>query len=1169
MAVRVPVEPGVSAEETAEALPRPACVVDRSYLLHEKLGEGGMGAVYRATRRTNGSVVALKLIGSEQLKSPVARASMRMALAREFETLSSLHHPNIVQVLDYGFDEELGPYFTMELLPSAQTLTAAARDKNPSQRLDLLAQVLRALAYLHRRGVIHCDLKPSNVLVVGGIAKVLDFGLAVHGPNQLQIAGTIHYMAPELFHGEPPSVQSDLFALGVIAEELFSADERRSDESALRFGEAVTVTHSRSAPGPIAAGGDVLAASRALSEETKIGVPAAAWQAQRDLATRKSLGGTPPPPRPMTHAPEPPPPLLRTLLQRLRHLQPMDRHGSAAEVLAELAVAFGVTLPLETAETRESFLQASTFVGREKEIDLLAAAFSDAARGAGRAWLIGGESGVGKSRLVSELRTRVLVEGACVVQGQAVSEGGGFYQVWLPVLRALCLRAGLDDDQAAVLKELMPDLPDLLGRPVPDPPRTPLAAAQGRLVDAIESLFRRQLRPTVVILEDLHWANEDSLSLLERLAKVAAGRPLLLLGTFRDDQAKDLPARLPAMRPLRLERLPRQHVAALSASMLGRAGDSEALVDFLCRETEGNLFFLVEVVRALAEQAGQLDRIDPDVLPEHVLTGGIKSVALRRVDRVPAWGRDLVDLAALGGRQLDLAVLGRLDPAADLESWLDGCANAAVFDRQAGDWRFAHDKLREAILARIAPERRAHFHLRIAEAIEAVYEGAARDGRSAALAYHFQQGGDFDRAWRYHERAADVATRLCSYVEARGHHASALESLRRLPVDHESRRREIDTLLKQVYTTMVADSTEQNLARMAHARTLLDAITEGGALDHEDRLRMARVNYVVGRVHFYRGQLREALGYYQKVLPDAQGSGDDELLAMPSCLIGTALAMQGQVRLAEPLLRQAIEPLERLGEPFEWFRAVGYHGFALMAQGRYRAGLDELARVHSRAGQIGQPSLWSAAHLMRGSAYVMLAADWKLGLADMHEVLRFAGQTGDQLHLSLAWSNIAWVNSNLGLHDEARECREKGREFARAMGGVMLSDWHAAADAEMAFLAGRVDEALESARDVVASSKAAGLVASHGIAERVWGATLALSGDGAEADAHMAESIAVLESTGLMLPAARTRAWWALARRRRGERVEAEALHAAARAQYTAAECADPLAEIDLRWAGA
>lgn len=1162
-------ENGVHEGTSAESVLTPARVVDRSYLLHEKLGEGGMGVVYRATRRTNGSVVALKLMGCEEGKSPGARVSMRMALAREFETLSSLHHPNVVQVLDYGFDEELGPYFTMELLSSPSTLIAAASDKTPAQRLDLLAQVLRALAYLHRRGVIHCDLKPSNVLVVGDIAKVVDFGLAVRGPHQSQIAGTVHYMAPELFEGEPPSVQSDLFALGVIAQELFFAGEHSDDASVLRLGNAATVTHSPSAAAPIAGIDDVVTVSlRALRGEAENAAPVAAGPSRPRSAETKSFDGTPPPLRPPKHDPALPPPLPGTL-QRLRRSRPTDRPSSAAEVLAELEVAFGVALPLETAATRESFLQASTFVGRDEEFALLAAAFSDATRGAGGAWLIGGESGVGKSRLVSELRTRALVEGACVVHGQAVSEGGGSHRVWLPVLRALCLRVSIEDDQAAVLKELIPDLPDLLGRPVPDPPRAPLASAQGRLVDAIEALFRRQPRPTVVILEDLHWANEDSLTLLERLTKAAAERPLLFLCTYRDDQAKELPARLPAMRLLRLERLPRHHVAALCASMLGWAGNSEALVDFLFRETEGNLFFLVEVARALAEQAGQLERVDPETLPEHVLTGGIQSVALRRVDRVPDGGRELVDLAALCGRELDLAVLGRLDPTCNLESWLDGCANAAVFDRQAGDWRFAHDKLREAILARIAPERRAHFHLRIAEAIEAVYEGAARDGRSAALAYHFHHGGDFGRAWSYHERAADVATRLCSYVEARSHHASALEALRRLPVDRESRRREVDTLLKQVYTTMVADSTEQNLARMEHARSLLDAIKESGALDDEDRLRMARVNYVVGRVHFYRGQLREALGYYQKVLPEAQGSGDDELLAMPSCLIGTALAMQGQVQKAESLLHQAIEPLERLGEPFEWFRAVGYHGFALIAQGRYRAGLDELARVHERAGRIGQPSLSSAAHLMRGSSFVMLAADWELGLADMREVLRFAGQTGDKLHLSLAWSNIAWVNSNLGLHDAARECRDKGRQYAQAMGGVMLADWHAAADAEMAFHAGRLDEALERAREVVASSRAAGLVASHGIAERVWGAALALSGDGAEADAHMAESIAVLESTGLVLPAARTRAWWALAKRRRGESVEAEALHAAARAQYAASECDYPLAEVDLRWAGA
>lgn len=143
----------------------------RSYLLHEKLGEGGMGEVYRATHLLTGRQVALKRllvqVGStgtgdllDDTKSQDVNLSvdLRLHLAHEFEILASLHHPNIVNVLDYGFDEGKNPFYTMELLPSPQTIVQAGAGLSVRGKVELLVQLLRALNYLHRRNILHRDL---------------------------------------------------------------------------------------------------------------------------------------------------------------------------------------------------------------------------------------------------------------------------------------------------------------------------------------------------------------------------------------------------------------------------------------------------------------------------------------------------------------------------------------------------------------------------------------------------------------------------------------------------------------------------------------------------------------------------------------------------------------------------------------------------------------------------------------------------------------------------------------------------------------------------------------------------------------------------------------------------------------------------------------------------
>jgi tetratricopeptide (TPR) repeat protein len=202
--------------------------------------------------------------------------------------------------------------------------------------------------------------------------------------------------------------------------------------------------------------------------------------------------------------------------------------------------------------------------------------------------------------------------------------------------------------------------------------------------------------------------------------------------------------------------------------MLGEAGRRPEVIDLIERETEGNVFFIVEVVRALAEEAGRLSDIGQVTLPQQVFAGGIQRVVLRRLNRVPTTDRPLLRLAAVAGRQLDPRVMGVLAaeslPGGNLDSWLTTCVNAAVLESQDGCWRFAHDKLREALLADLAAETRPAYSRQVAEALETVYED--HTDHAWHLTYLWAAAGDTAKEGHYAIIAAHQAARTSSYLDA-------------------------------------------------------------------------------------------------------------------------------------------------------------------------------------------------------------------------------------------------------------------------------------------------------------------------------------------------------------------------------------------------------------------
>jgi tetratricopeptide (TPR) repeat protein len=349
-----------------------------------------------------------------------------------------------------------------------------------------------------------------------------------------------------------------------------------------------------------------------------------------------------------------------------------------------------------------------------------------------------------------------------VLRGQAESGSSGPYLPWREALRGLALVTGLNDFEASVLKPTAPDISQLLGRPIPEPPELDVASAQTRLVEVVLQLFRRQRQPVVLLLEDLQWAQSESLKLLAALIPVASTLPLLVVGTWRDDERPGLPRELPGAHVLPLRRLSAQATAELGEAMIGAAARRPDLQALLFRETEGNPFFLVEVMRGMAEEAGGLERIGTGALPTQVFSGGVQRLLQRRLGRVAPRDWPLLRLAAVSGRTLGAELLRALAPEVELEAWLVTLAEAAILEPFEQRWRFTHDKLRESVLAGLAPEERPGLHRQVARALEQV-----APEQMAALAFHWGAAGEPAREATWSIRAGEHALRNGAFLEAR------------------------------------------------------------------------------------------------------------------------------------------------------------------------------------------------------------------------------------------------------------------------------------------------------------------------------------------------------------------------------------------------------------------
>jgi DNA-binding SARP family transcriptional activator len=623
------------------------------------------------------------------------------------------------------------------------------------------------------------------------------------------------------------------------------------------------------------------------------------------------------------------------------------------------------------------------FVGRERELGEVIAAFDDARSGRGRLVLLTGEAGIGKSRLADELAGYAQARGANVLWGRCWEAGGApAYWPWVQALRSYIRERDRDTlrrQLGAGTPDLAHLLPDLRER-FPDVPELHDLESEGarfRLFDAVATFLRNasEETPLVLVLDDLHVADAPSLLMLQFVAGEIADARVTLLAIYRDpdpDRGEHEDARLPELARAASLRIALGGLAEMDVASYVRSTSAveppTSVVEAIFRETEGNPLFVGEVVRLLAAE-GLLDR------PRHPswhlnVPRGVRDVIGRRLRHVSPECIDVLTLASVLGREFGLDALERLSgrPAQELLDVLDQAVAARVVTDvpgTTGRLRFAHALIRDTLYDSLTRARRVALHRRAGEALEELY-ARNPEPHLTELAHHFTvaaPGGDASKAVDLAQRAGDHAAQLLAHEEAARLYELALSALALDPAAEDALECRLHLTLGDALARAgdLARAKDAFLRAAAMARSLGDAeALAAAALGYGGRIVWARAGTDQLVVHL----LEEAL--------DALGDAVSPLRARLLARLGGALRDERDPARREAIGELAVSIARQSGDRSALAYALLGLSAACQASPDHARRLEVAAELAREARRLGDKEAQCDVHMAKSLVYFEL-----------------------------------------------------------------------------------------------------------------------------------------------------------------------------------------------------
>ena len=690
-------------------------------------------------------------------------------------------------------------------------------------------------------------------------------------------------------------------------------------------------------------------------------------------------------------------------------------------------------------------------LGRERELELLIDGLDRAKSGRGQAFSIMGEAGVGKSRLLYELRKAIANEDVTFVEGRCLSYSTNVaYHPIIDLLKATYeIHEGDSDDRITEkvkrgLKEqgvdatsTLPFILEMLSVKESGIDALGLSpeARKDRTLEALRRIVLKgsEMRPLVVAIEDLHWVDRSSEETFKDMLDAISGAHLLLICTYRPEFVHTWGTKS-YHNQVNLNRLSNRETLAMAAYILSTEVMGEDLEELILNKTEGIPFFVEEFMKSLKD-LGMIEWRDSGYylakdIQEVAIPSTIQEVIMARVDSLPDGAKSVLQTGSAIGREFSCELIKRVTgiPTPEMTPHLSVLRDSELLYERGifpqATYIFRHSLTQEVAYDSLLQKKKQEIHERIGQSIEELYPDRLEEFYEM-LAHHYSKSENLEKAYQYLKLSGDKATRSNSPWEAFRFYKEAINALNVLPDNGKTERRGIEVRLSML----------PSMSRLGYPEDSLTILQEGERLCQElgDEMSLAKLAATIGIGYTLKGDTKQARKYGETAFLAAEGTDDIQLVVQIGYTLCSSYVIDGMysdIAKVAPKVIARLESsqreaeIETLGRGNAYSMLLAYYGAAMGWRGDFKQASAHCEKGLRFALQIKNPFTLSHVELHTGSIFI-IKGDSQRAAEHFENCIKYCEEAQNYVVLGMAWVFLAEVYRQLGVLETAHKYMEK------------------------------------------------------------------------------------------------------------------------------------------------